>query len=384
MESNWTKVRQMVAGRVLSRHLQDLKDQRRAVEMAQEHHKRLMERELKKAASSTSTTTSSSSSSRDRADTLNPVSSRRQPPPTDPSWDSLMANDWPLVSLRFGRDAHSHTGSNRDHNDNNDDDDEDDDDDDDDDDLLDEMARTLRAAQSTEQQRPSLYRQPPADRPFPFTLTRERPLAASSKHQRAKVAATAMVTSSPRQHNGESFLESDQCQVLSLDGASPNPEDAARGKDTETTRQNEKKKKKQQQKKKKQKKNELETGGQKMDGGYTGSGAKYECARGGKVNVDFYDEDTGLKQGDDGGFTPKDLTLALDLLGDDEDDEDTGDDDYYLEEGGYLGKVVEEEEEEEEGDSWGEVKKCQYIRGYDPPQMRMPKDTVNFVFRDNA
>lgn len=41
-------------------------------------------------------------------------------------------------------------------------------------------------------------------------------------------------------------------------------------------------------------------------------------------------------------------------------------------------------EREGEGDEvWSEVRKCRYIRGYDPPEMRMPKDIIGFVFAEN-
>ncbi|XP_070177302.1 ESX-1 secretion-associated protein EspI-like [Littorina saxatilis] len=103
------------------------------------------------------------------------------------------------------------------------------------------------------------------------------------------------------------------------------------------------------------------------------------------VHVEFYDEiDTGLRKEEGAGFTPQHLTLPLHLLHDGSSD-DNNDNTDGGEEGGEGEKGEKEIEEAKElSESWNEVKKCNYIRGYDPPQMRMPTDSVKFVFGDKT
>ena len=102
------------------------------------------------------------------------------------------------------------------------------------------------------------------------------------------------------------------------------------------------------------------------------------------MNVNLYEEDTGLAK-DDGGFTPNSLALPLHLLSDETADNDDTHDDAEDE-------LVEKEEVKERDDEapepekspWDQARKCHYIRGYDPPQMRMPTDSVKFVFGDTT
>ena len=95
------------------------------------------------------------------------------------------------------------------------------------------------------------------------------------------------------------------------------------------------------------------------------------------MSVDFYEEGTGLEK-EDGGFTPHgSLALPLRLMGDEGHDDTHADDDDDDED---------EEEEVEEGppggNPWDQARNCHYIRGYDPPHMRMPTDSVKYVFGD--
>lgn len=105
----------------------------------------------------------------------------------------------------------------------------------------------------------------------------------------------------------------------------------------------------------------------------------------GSLIVDFYDEDVGYPQDNSKSTSRSVPPLPLGELSQVEENEDELDDNSMGEgkdmDKNFLSKIVAEQEED---DVWAEIKKCRYIRGYDPPDMCMPKDPVSFVFHDNS
>ncbi|KAL8604444.1 hypothetical protein ACOMHN_042273 [Nucella lapillus] len=362
MDSSWTKVRQMVANRVLTRHLDDLHEQQVAMEMAQDDHRQHVERELRMSRNRGGSLITST-------DALGPATSRRQslpvssrlpashaPPPSRHGQRHDGAGNSLLGTARPGSGS-THDVTNGIYEDP---------------DLLELMADTLRSADSMEQQRPSLYLYAStggAGKSSSGTGTssrKDRPLAASTKSQRGKAVAEGSL----RLERGETFVHTDQSQVLTFGGDSP-PSTSSTADDAHT--------KGARTKRKRQKKGGVTTTeGHSVPGPRPGASG-LDRPRRGSVTVDFYDEETGLMK-EDGGFTPKELALPLNMLEEEDEEADNlgAEGKEEAASGGEEGAGV------AGGDPWGQVKKCQYIRGYDPPHMRMPKDSVKFVFGDKG